>query len=108
MEKNNLNHNLDFNNIPEGENNTDQFANFKEKLESVQTFPGLYAFKFILTGGADKIKELREVLPQEEFVETPSKTGKYISVTVKKWMQDADEVIDIYKKVGGIKGVMML
>ena len=46
MEENNLNHNLDFNDIPEG-NNADVFANFKEKLESVQTFPGIYAFKFI-------------------------------------------------------------
>lgn len=108
MEENNLNHNLDFNDIPEGNNSTDIYANFKEKLESVQTFPGLYAYKFILTGGVDKINELREVLPDEEFIETPSKTGKYISVTVKKWMQDADAVIDIYKKVGEIKGIMML
>ena len=108
MEENNLNHNLDFNDIPEGNNNADVYANFKEKLESVQTFPGLYAFKFILTGGADKIKELRAVLPEDEFIETPSKTGKYISVTVKKWMEDADAVVGIYKKVGEIKGVMML
>jgi putative lipoic acid-binding regulatory protein len=107
MEENNLNHNLDFNDIPEG-NNTDVFANFKEKLESVQTFPGIYAFKFILTGGADKLTELRAVLPDDQFIETPSKTGKYISVTVKKWMQNADEVVDIYKKVGAIQGIMML
>jgi len=107
MEENNLNHNLDFSDIPEG-NNGDVYANFKEKLESVQTFPGLYAFKFILTGGTDKLKDLREVLPEDEFIETASKTGKYISVTVKKWMQDADEVVAIYKKVGEIKGIMML
>lgn len=107
MEENNLNHNLDFNDIPEG-NNTDVFANFKEKLESVQTFPGVYAFKFILTGGATKLTELRTVLPDDQFIETPSKTGKYISVTVKKWMQNADEVVDIYKKVGEIQGIMML
>ncbi|MNJ93169.1 hypothetical protein D3C87_108480 [compost metagenome] len=107
MEENNLNHDLGFNDIPEG-NNTDGYANFKEKLESVQTFPGLYAFKFILTGGTEKLTELREVLPEEEFIETPSKTGKYISITVKKWMEDADAVVDIYKKVGEIKGIMML
>ncbi len=107
MEENNLNHNLDFNDIPEG-NSTDMYANFKEKLESVQTFPGIYAFKFILTGGAAKLTELRVVLPEDQFIETPSKTGKYIAVTVKKWMQDADAVVDIYKKVGEIKGIMML
>jgi putative lipoic acid-binding regulatory protein len=107
MEENNLNHNLDFNDIPEG-NTTDVFANFKEKLESVQTFPGIYAFKFILTGGTAKLTELRTVLPDDQFIETPSKTGKYISVTVKKWMQNADEVVVIYKKVGAIQGIMML
>jgi putative lipoic acid-binding regulatory protein len=107
MEENNLNHNLDFNDIPEG-NNTDMYANFKEKLESVQTFPGIYAFKFILTGGEAILTELRVVLPEDQFIETPSKTGKYIAVTVKKWMQDVDAVVDIYKKVGEIKGIMML
>lgn len=108
MEENNLNHHLDFNDIPEGNNNKDVYANFKEKLESVQTFPEIYVFKFILTGGVGKIKELREILPEDEFIETPSKTGKYIAVTVKKWMQDADAVVTIYKKVGNIKGIMML
>lgn len=107
MEENNLNHNLDFNDIPEG-NHTDLYANFKEKLESVQTFPGLYAFKFIITGGLAKLTELRTVLPEDEFLQTPSKTGKYVAVTVKKWMQNADEVVNIYKKVGEIKGIMML
>jgi putative lipoic acid-binding regulatory protein len=107
MEENNLNHNLEFNDIPEG-NQQDAFANFKEKLNSVQEFPGLYAFKFIITGGKEKIADLRTVLPDDEFLETPSKTGKYVSLTVKKWMQDADSVIDIYKKVGEIKGIMML
>lgn len=107
MEENNLNHNLDFNNVPEV-NNVDEYANFKEKLENVQTFPGLYVFKFILTGGIDKLKELRAVLPEDQFIETPSKTGKYISVTVKKWMQNADTVVDVYKKVAEIKGIMML
>lgn len=107
MDENNLNHQLDFNDIPEG-NNDNTYANFKEKLENVQTFPGLYAFKFILTGGVAQIKDLRTVLPDDEFVETPSKTGKYVSITVKKWMEDADAVIEVYKKVGEIKGVMML
>ena len=107
MEENNLNHNLDFNDIPD-QNNINMYANFKEKLESVQTFPGLYVFKFILTGGKNKLTELREVLPEDDFIETPSKTGKYISVTVKKWMLSADAVIDVYKVVGEIKGIMML
>ncbi|RZL40898.1 MAG: DUF493 domain-containing protein, partial [Pedobacter sp.] len=86
----------------------DSYANLKEKLETVEQFPGIYNFKFIITGGIDKVEELRKVLPDDKFIEQPSKTGKYVSITVKKEMQNADEVIAVYKKVGAIKGIMML
>lgn len=99
--------NIEFTDIPEGESN-DSYANLKEKLETVEQFPGIYNFKFIITGGMDKIEELRAVLPDDKFIEQPSKTGKYVSITVKKEMQNADEVIAVYKKVGAIKGIMML
>ncbi|WP_113663131.1 DUF493 domain-containing protein [Pedobacter nanyangensis] len=99
--------NIDFNDIPEG-SNADVYANFKEKLENVQSFPGTYTFKFIITGDHTKIEELRAVLPNDEFVEKPSKTGKYIAITVNKQVQNADEVVDIYKQASAIKGIMLL
>ena len=99
--------NIEFTDIPEGESN-DSYANLKEKLETVEQFPGIYNFKFIITGGMDKIDELRAVLPDDKFIEQPSKTGKYVSINVKKEMQNADEVIAVYKKFGAIKGIMML
>jgi putative lipoic acid-binding regulatory protein len=107
MEDKKLNKNIDFTDIPEGDSE-DVFANFKEKLESVQTFPGSYTFKFIITGGAEKVDELKAVLPNDEFIHQPSKTGKYVSITVNKQVQNADEVIAVYKQVGAIKGIMML
>ncbi|RZK59845.1 MAG: DUF493 domain-containing protein [Pedobacter sp.] len=99
--------NIDFTNIPE-QGGKDNYANLKEKLETVEQFPGIYNFKFIITGGVDKIDELRAVLPDDKFIEQPSKTGKYVAITVKKEMQNADEVIAVYKKVGTINGIMML
>lgn len=99
--------NIEFTDIPEG-GSTDIYANLKEKLESVEKFPGIYNFKFIITGGIDKIQELRKILPDDNFIEQPSKTGKYVSITVKKEMQNADEVITVYKQVATIKGIMML
>ncbi|WP_158526305.1 DUF493 family protein [Pedobacter paludis] len=99
--------NIEFTDIPEG-GSSDIYANLKEKLETVEKFPGIYNFKFIITGGIDKIEELRAVLPDDKFIEQPSKTGKYVSITVKKEMQNADEVITVYKKVATIKGIMML
>lgn len=99
--------NIEFTDVPEGAS-TDIYANLKEKLESVEKFPGIYNFKFIITGGLDKIQELRKILPNDEFAEQASKTGKYVSITVKKEMQNADEVIAIYKQAGTIKGIMTL
>ena len=107
MEDKKINKNIEFTDIPEGDS-TDIYANLKEKLESVEKFPGLYQFKFIITGGLDKIEDLRKVLPNEEFIEQPSKTGKYVSITVKKQVQTANEVIAIYKETAIIKGIMTL
>lgn len=102
-----MNKQVEFTDIPEGAS-TDIYANLKEKLESVEKFPGVYHFKFIITGGLDKIKDLRSILPDDEFIEQPSKTGKYVSITVKKQMQNADDIIAVYKQVGEIKGIMIL
>jgi len=107
MEEKKTNKEIEFTDIPEGASN-DIYANLKEKLESVEKFPGVYYFKFIITGGLDKIKDLRSILPDDEFIEQPSKTGKYVSITVKKQMQNADEIIAVYKQVGTIKGIMIL
>ena len=107
MEEKKINKDIEFTDIPEG-TTTDIYANLKEKLESVEKFPGIYNFKFIITGGLNKIEELRAVLPKDEFIEQPSKTGKYVSITVKKQVQNADEVIAIYKQTATIKGIMTL
>ncbi|RLJ72661.1 DUF493 family protein [Pedobacter alluvionis] len=107
MEEKKINKNIELTDIPDGTNG-DIYANLKEKLESVEQFPGVYNFKFIITGGLDKIQDLRAILPNDEFIEQASKTGKYVSITVKKTMQNADEVIAVYKQAANIKGIMIL
>lgn len=107
MEEKKTNKDIEFTDIPEGASQ-DIYVNLKEKLESVEKFPGVYHFKFIITGGLDKIQELRAILPNDEFMEQPSKTGKYVSITVKKPVQNADEVTAVYKQAGNIKGIMIL
>ncbi|MFD2583862.1 DUF493 family protein [Pedobacter vanadiisoli] len=107
MEEKRINKDIELTDIPEGKSQ-DIYVNLKEKLESVERFPGVYHFKFIITGGLDKINDLRTILPDDEFIEQPSKTGKYVSITVKKQVQNADEVIAVYKQVGNIKGIMIL
>ena len=107
MEEKKTNKDIEFTDIPEG-TSQDIYVNLKEKLESVEKFPGVFNFKFIITGGLDKIQDLRNILPNDEFIEQLSKTGKYVSITVKKPVQNADEVIAVYKQAGSIKGIMIL
>ena len=102
-----LNKPIDLQAIPEG-NEPDSYANFKEKLEQVQQFPGSYNFKFIVSGDAEKIAELQAIFPKDELKTAASKTGKYVSVTIIKDVRDADEVVAFYKLAGAIKGIMLL
>ncbi len=102
-----LNKPVDLQAIPEG-NEPDSYANFKEKLEQVQQFPGNYNFKFIVAGDADKIAELQAIFPTDELKTKASKTGKYLSATIIKEVQNADEVVALYKKASAITGIMLL
>lgn len=98
---------VDLHDIDEGAN-AGSYESFKEKLMQVQQFPSAYTFKFIVNGNDDKVAELKLVFPSDEFKITPSKTGKYVSVTIIKEVQDADEVVSLYKAAGKIEGIMLL
>lgn len=98
---------VDLHDISEGDN-ANSYESFKEKLIQVQEFPGVYTFKFIVNGNDDKVAELKAVFPNDEFKINPSKTGKYVSVTVNKQVDSADEVVGYYKQAGKIEGIMLL
>ena len=79
---------------------------FKEKLESFGTFPMPYLFKFIVPFG--KESEIAAIFPKEEVVLKPSSGGKYISITIHKQVDSADQVIALYEKAAEIEGVISL
>ncbi|UIR55257.1 DUF493 domain-containing protein [Sphingobacterium sp. SRCM116780] len=105
-----LNNNIRINAIEDGDNNTDFYANFKQKLIDVEQFPLLYTFKFIVTADADKIEAVKNVFTHTsaKYTEKESSGGKYKSITVEVFVNHADEVIDYYKKVSKIESVIML
>lgn len=79
---------------------------FRSLLDESYQWPDFYEFKFIV-----KIEDKQNILKHlEQFVitETPSKKGNYISISARKLMQSADEVIDTYKLMSGIKGLISL
>ncbi|WP_027376355.1 DUF493 domain-containing protein [Kaistella palustris] len=86
------------------------YASLKEKLEATHDFPEDYLYKFIITNEESKHTEIYRVFDNIKFTLTTrdSKNGKYTSININAFVMDADQVIQIYKEVGKISGVIML
>lgn len=79
---------------------------FRQKLDEHYAWPALYVYKFIVpTGKEDLVKEL---FPYHPVTEKLSKQGNYTSLTIQMMMQSSDAVIDMYRKVSGIEGIVAL
>jgi hypothetical protein len=66
-------------------------------------------FKFIVPNNEDKLNAVRNLFPKEtEFSYKTSRDIRFIGVTVKIVMQSAEEVIEVYSRAQGIKGIMSL
>jgi hypothetical protein len=74
----------------------DFYGSLKQKLNEQTAWPSTYLFTAIF----EKEKKAIEI--------KPSKNGNYLSFSLKTMMLDADSVIDKYKMVGKIKGVISL
>ncbi len=107
----------DFNNINiqdlpnnEANNANDFYDNFRVKLNTVEQFPSLYTFKFIVKADQEKLDEVKAIFthPSTKFAEKESSGGKYKSITVETFVSHAEDVIDYYKKVSKIESVIML
>lgn len=79
---------------------------FRSLLDESYQWPDFYEFKFIV-----KVEDKQNILKHLEhfnITETPSKKGNYISISARKLMKSTDEVIDTYKLMSGIKGLISL
>lgn len=84
-----------------------KLTRIKELLETEESFPLNYTFKFIVP--THKLSEIVSLFPDEKNLSTrPSSKGSYISVTVIREVKNADEVIRVYESVSVIEGVMSL
>lgn len=79
---------------------------FKEKLASFSTFPTRYLFKFIVPAG--KEGAVAALFPDEELLLKPSSGGKYLSITIHKWVDDADQILALYEQAATIEGLISL
>lgn len=91
-------------------NPTDFYESLKTKLEENHYFPEDYLYKFIFPNDNLKLTELYQIFDQIKYTISTreSKNGKYISASILAFVMDADQVIELYKKVSEIEGVVML
>ena len=91
-------------------NRAEFYGNLKKKLEEQHDFPTLYMFKFIVPNELEKEAQLMGIFQKEEseFSSRESKTGRYISLTIKAVMVDAQSVISAYQKAEKIEGIVSL
>lgn len=79
---------------------------FIEKLDQEHDWPSVYMFKFVVP--VAKESEFRALFPTFPFESKHSKTGKYISFTMKKEMHSSDEIVAIYLEAKNIEGLISL
>ncbi len=87
----------------------EQELKLRQKLTEHHQWPEVYIFKFIMPKEGDNLATLLSFFnEQSEISQRDSSQGKFVSVTVKEVMLSTDAVIDRYKSIKGIDGLMSL
>ncbi|MFD0993651.1 DUF493 family protein [Tenacibaculum geojense] len=86
------------------------YTKLKSQLEDTTSFPADYLYKFIVPTDGEQVQEVQDLFNKGGAVidTKKSKTGKYVSVSIRLKVASADEVIDYYKKAEVIKGIISL
>ena len=94
------------------ENNTenDFYDRLRIELNNSNTWPAEYLFKFIVPSLTENIEFVENAFNYmgAAIKTTKSKTGKFTSISVDVTVQDAEQIIEKYKHVSTIKGIVSL
>ncbi len=86
------------------------YDKLKASLLETTEFPTKYMYKFIIPKDDEKFAQIEKVFDGlGPVIESkPSKTGKYVSMTILVQMENPDQIIAIYKEVSKVDGVISL
>lgn len=86
------------------------YKKLKEQLNDTTKFPADYLYKFIVPADGNQVTEVQDLFNNAGAIinTKKSKTGKYISVSIRLKVSSADEVISYYKKAESIEGIISL
>ncbi len=89
--------------------NVEQELKLRMQLDQMHKWPDVFMFKFVLPKDDAKMAQLMANFTEKaEVITRDSAKGNYVSVTVKEVMFSTDAVIDRYKSITNIEGLMSL
>lgn len=94
----------------DNEKSDEFYKRLKVQLEESSTWPTTYLYKFIVPSEKDKINRIHAIFDNTGAVieSKKSKKGTYTSISVTVNLVDPDAVIQKYRQVGEVKGVISL
>lgn len=94
----------------DNEKSKEFYSRLKTQLAESTTWPSNYLYKFIVPTDTDRIKQIQDIFDNTGAVieSKKSKKGNYTSVSVTVNLKNPDEVIEKYKEVGKVEGVISL
>lgn len=86
------------------------YTKLKSQLNDTTQFPADYLYKFIVPTDENQEQEVQDLFTKGGAIinTKKSKTGKYVSVSVRLQVASADEVIAYYQQAEKIKGIISL
>jgi putative lipoic acid-binding regulatory protein len=86
-----------------------EYDKLRELLNQESNWPIIYMFKFIVPADNRTIALVESKFSDEATItQKESSNGKYMSITIKEVMLNADAIIEKYKEMEGIDGLMAL
>jgi putative lipoic acid-binding regulatory protein len=88
----------------------DFYLKLKNSLDAVTKFPSEYLYKFIVPVNGNHVVEIEELFKNKlaNISTKKSKTGKYVSVSIRIELGSSKEVISYYRKAEKIEGIISL
>jgi hypothetical protein len=87
----------------------DNIDKFRELLAANKEWPMLYYFKFIVNNNQEKLNRVKELFADPSTITyKTSRDIKFISLSCKQWMPDAESIIAIYEKASLVDGLIAL
>ena len=86
------------------------YGRLKNELLKNTEWPSDYLYKFIVPTDTERINQINQIFDNTGAVieSKQSRKGKYTSLSIMVNLKNPDEVIEKYKEVGKIEGVISL